>query len=77
MRGEKIAMTPGGSLCVLIPLYTRVGHDPLDKLDGYAFQIVAEPESPVGYLMDWEETGTQAKFFNEKILSMVEVLGEL
>ncbi len=77
MRGELVAVTPNGALCVLIPLYTKVKGEPIDSVGGYSVHVFAEPETPTGYLMDWEDAGTEAKFFNEKILQMVEVLGDL
>jgi hypothetical protein len=77
MRGELVVMSRGGDLCILIPLYTKVKGDLLDQVNEYQIYVSATEETPTGYLCDWEETGEQSQFFNEKILGMVEVLGDL
>jgi hypothetical protein len=77
-RGEIVAIAPKGELCILIPVFTRTSADTImDKVDGYNITIVTSPQDPVGYIVDWEESGEECKMFGPGILDLLEVLGPL
>lgn len=76
-KGELVAVAPSGALCILIPLYTRDESNVLDSMEGSVFTVTLTQEKPLGYLLDWEDSGDDIQFFDPKILEMVEVLGEL
>jgi hypothetical protein len=76
-KGELVAIAPSGALVVLIPIYTRNIAEELCVKEGYSFHLITTEESPVGYILDWEETGDQCRIFGKDILDSLEVLGEL
>jgi hypothetical protein len=77
-KGELVAIAPSGALCILIPVYTRLNDDSvMDNVDGYSISIVTTPTEPVGFILDWEESGNECKVFGPGILKSLEVLGPL
>lgn len=72
--GEKVCVMPGGEICVLIPLFTRVQAS-LDKMAGY--RISLEHDEPVFWCLEWGEGPRDRQIFNPMILENVEVLGDL